>query len=847
MSESRRRIPIDQGKVIDSLNRFIKNTSLKSTGLILNPEGICAGLTALYLKAKAKGEEKKFFLDLEKIVNLKEEEYEKNAEWVAHFCQQAELAFAPQAYTREIHQGDLDKIFPNEKDKIESTYQFYIKIHLSKQNLNDLFTSIIHKEEMIYLGGSGHTIAIFQRGEQYFLYDPNSEDGEKVFSTIEELYKECLKYLFVKNKDQTLELKVKKFRLNSKSNITRQPDPKKADLIKYISPLDTNYNTSLYDSSIINDEEMFAELLKLGTDPFVEIQPNVSAFKMACRMGHKNILDLSLKNCKQLPAKEKFKEAFRLALLGGHFETIQYLWDYAKLNYPNFLNIADIYVASKSGNPKVIEWFLSLDQNNEIAKKINACDVIEEAFSSDKSDCVSLLINYYKNNNVPIKLSVLIEHAISQGAYNCYNYLANIEKNHAPTSIQLMNAIKHSQLRIAEHLIKNKNLKVSWKHIQKAITCNDVSMLTLLLKGPIEEYLKENLINLLKKSLSGDEESCKALFQSTNNDLDLQRNLLLIAILSHNKAMVTHSKVTLAKNDENATRLLIQACQDGDKEIAQALISSGIDPNQLIDIKMSDDSFKKLPLITHTLVENPEMALWLLQNAAPPPQDDLHHLMMIACRYGDAEIVKELLKKGVSCDLEVQGNTSKIQLIEYACNHNQFGIVEILLEHGANLTKIANGGEAIIKKSFDNYQFSLAKKIKDQNPALTQIFNDNLSVALEKACKSGDADSANFLLECGAQFQNNNYSELLYSAYKQLESMDVQKRTDIQLIQYAHFYKHTAIIKFLLSKNNYLLELTKPIDPKHELNTTIKLFNSTLKNNLKKIIRKPFYFTTMQM
>jgi len=186
---------LSQVRLIRNLNLFLANTPFGSSGMRMNTIGVCAGLVTQYLKHKARGTEQQFFADLEFISNLKPEQYERDASRIASFCQQVGYSFDPGSFnkTDRPRQGDIDKILRAENTVIEPVFR--IGIRMDTERLSELWSDIIKEDQMVFLASTNHAIGAYKKNNKYYLYDPNSKEGEKVFHTLEEFDLEVKMFL----------------------------------------------------------------------------------------------------------------------------------------------------------------------------------------------------------------------------------------------------------------------------------------------------------------------------------------------------------------------------------------------------------------------------------------------------------------------------------------------------------------------------------------------------------------------------------------------------------------------------------------------------------------------------
>jgi ankyrin repeat protein len=93
---------------------------------------------------------------------------------------------------KKIRQIDMDDIIESikEKNSVSLTKEFSMGFVFKKVELIETLKNIILEDKMVQIGSTNHVIGVIKKEGKYHIYDSNNKEGEKVFSTIEELEEE---------------------------------------------------------------------------------------------------------------------------------------------------------------------------------------------------------------------------------------------------------------------------------------------------------------------------------------------------------------------------------------------------------------------------------------------------------------------------------------------------------------------------------------------------------------------------------------------------------------------------------------------------------------------------------
>lgn len=90
---------------------------------------------------------------------------------------------------KAIKQTDMDDTFEGIKEKSSAslTKEFSMGFIFKKSELITTLKNVVLEDKMIQIGSTNHVIGVIKTEGKYHLYDSNNKEGEKIFSTIEEL------------------------------------------------------------------------------------------------------------------------------------------------------------------------------------------------------------------------------------------------------------------------------------------------------------------------------------------------------------------------------------------------------------------------------------------------------------------------------------------------------------------------------------------------------------------------------------------------------------------------------------------------------------------------------------
>jgi hypothetical protein len=200
----------NQNAVVDQLNVYLKSQNRK----MFLEYGYCHGFSLLWLYKMSEGKEAWFYHFIKNLVAAKSPtDFDYLEMDIEKFIAHIEWLQNSSTYAPQIQQLDLESVLEiPEKTSLSSV--------LSPRQFDDIIELIAQPNQMICLSCPTHTIGLFQRGKNYYLFDPNYNEGEaKAFTDKKLLAHEIVKCLF-KN------LSIPTMKIALEINIVTNPDIK---------------------------------------------------------------------------------------------------------------------------------------------------------------------------------------------------------------------------------------------------------------------------------------------------------------------------------------------------------------------------------------------------------------------------------------------------------------------------------------------------------------------------------------------------------------------------------------------------------------------------------------------
>ncbi len=833
---------LSQVRLIRNLNLFLANTPFGSSGMRMNTIGVCAGLVTQYLKHKARGTEREFFADLEFVSNLKPDQYERDAGRIASFCQAVGYSFDPGAFnkTDRPRQGDIDKILRAENTVIEPVFRIGIRMDTGK--LSELWSDIIKEDQMVFLASTNHAIGAYKKNNKYYLYDPNSKEGEKVYHTLEEFDLEVKRNLAFNGESADLFIKI--FQDKKSSPVPSEPFKSKSYFADKISlKHDTYLLNSLSQSVEVNDLGMVDELLKnKGADPYDPTDNKPSAFELSCALGLQGIVERILEDRANKPDKDIYTTALMKCLQNGHEKTSKYMIQYAFAEYPDLLkNILKTLFdnACIGGNVSVIEMLFMLDESKSLMKEKTISNGVMLAANNIHTEAVKFLLSKLPQKDPELQEKVLLS-AIDKDNYSLFVEMsksAKLNENHLKRAISA-GATRHINVML------DKGMEITLQHIKLAAGKYNIQLIRQLLAaqknhGPAIAPV----LSLLQGAMSGDRDKGKELLRRVP-DKKFQQDLLLSALTGNHyqlTAVLKSFDVKVDGNDIEAGKLLVEYCKNGDRNAVMMLLTEGIRIDQTADVPTPNGNVPLNLIETAMHFRHYDIVMALVKEKLPLSADDLENVLLFAASHGQNQIIEQILKN-------YQVNLNQYSLLSVAAQARQIATVGFLLDNGVVLQgsqtvfALCRAGDVSLMQdaikrrpairdeftSFDiTMQFLTASRNFDikQMECLTLLqpvekdtLNEEVAFALSKgkteqavllfklgavldekqsadflrqASEERNPEGVNLLLQHGAKLKPGESLAILAAAYS--NQGDSQPKSAEQILELASLYGHEAV------------------------------------------------------
>lgn len=188
-------MPYHQAEIIVKLKTY-----LAAKGDVIDDRmdaGLCAGLVAYWLYAKANGEEGSFLHKLQYISDWNAEKLRQSGRTIDMTIEQFLNVVLSLHNTNSTVPGtrqiDLDvglNLLLNQYQDKVSTAEFSISFLFNKQQIIDLIVAVVRPNKMIRISNGLHVIGLMLSDAVYTLYDPESTVGAKEFKSPEQLANE---------------------------------------------------------------------------------------------------------------------------------------------------------------------------------------------------------------------------------------------------------------------------------------------------------------------------------------------------------------------------------------------------------------------------------------------------------------------------------------------------------------------------------------------------------------------------------------------------------------------------------------------------------------------------------
>ncbi|KTC68340.1 ankyrin repeat-containing protein [Legionella birminghamensis] len=462
---------INQGRIIDVLNKYLKANNFPFQ---MNRNGICNGLAIVHAKYVLEGRSKEFE-NILKYISEGKRDNNITDEDINNFAFQTLLAFAPHEFDNKLHQATAMRALKIKGIPLSSSFNFCMAA--SKTNWAQALQDIALKEDEVMIVGSiNHAISIHKANGHYVVYDPNYSNGFKKFADEAALVKELHSNVFhFSNENLGLEVQILRHPEKQKEE---RVFPTVEDLYKKYLPDakeisecgDQLFNT-LSAAAAHNDKSVIEYLIQRGADNYAEASMsavksnNVSALESllahidkepqmfaiwdyALSLGRKEIIDLLKQDTKFKAFYEEYlpAEAFLSAIASGKNADLleEFIKDYKAVALEN---AQKDFVAQKEqledqfSPDALVKYIQGIPENidSELSKLILG----QSKYSNSKNP--SPMSNTINSGDVQ-SVRILMEQVLSSGA----------ELTDEQKIAYLLEAIRSNRRSVANFLISEK-------------------------------------------------------------------------------------------------------------------------------------------------------------------------------------------------------------------------------------------------------------------------------------------------------------------------------------------------------------------------------------------------------
>lgn len=805
--KSQQFVRIHQNRIIKTLNRIISSTIFKETGVKMNENGVCGGLTAVYLINKAKGKEADFFKQLKKIGGLIGKIPDKEKSSVFEFCRDVEFAYSPFKYKKEVAQGELDQLYVNKQDgHIEADYNVVMPFRIDA--IPDIIKQTVHDGEMCYLSANRHAIGLYRKGDEYYLYDPNEPEGEIKFTDINQLAKTICKDLFVKADDKTITLNLRLFQFIPTGKPAKEYTnyPNIDSLVEKVDP--THYDELMNASIIHNVPAVLIKLKELGQNP---LNSSDELLKRAIIQNAFGCLSIMLGMASDATHDKKLLDALMFALTSGKDKAITLIYDKIENKDTGVIKNnreALFKAACRGGN---LEYVNKLFQSSESKRKPYLLDAMEHAIEGHSQEVFNLLLKEWtKNNPGEInELEKMVNLAISENQSPILKVLLKFKWPPQKLNNFLFNAILINNSRLVSDLIEA-DATVNLRTITSAVDQHNLGIIKILLSneksfgGEIDKNI--TILKLLRKVIYEHDQEAFNKLSKENLPEGFFEKLLVSSIESDDIKLMQflrkQKKINIERDDKTAFDLFFKSVNSGDLEVARKLISINTDINQNVKDNRNENRYKDCSLLNCALMnEQDEMAILLIKHGA-----DIHSLshyykslaLSTLIDLTDTKFFAHLIMRDqftmedVSQYIIQSIKDNDIVCFDFLTKACSFTQTPVNAHFPLDIFNLTENSNAMMLDAILTYSVQKDKKSTQEK----------INKWLISSIKNGNIDNINVLLKHGAEMRINNLNEICNWLYQTDHIC-----TNAELIKIAKEYSHDGIV-VQLSKS--LSPSTKP-------------------------------------
>lgn len=453
-------VPISQDRILVKCQRYFEMQSdLQSSKYQSNDiadllkqfqRGKCSGLVSLWLIRRIDDDETIILSTLKEISNwdesvksLKEGDgfLEKLFEQFINdlrFAHQVENSFIS-GITKHITAPKLPEIYNfikpinSEALCLEFSFPFIFK----RNELLFTLKTCILEDRMIYLNNQDHAVGVVKKGEKYFVYDPNNDNGEIAFNDIASLERFVEEAFFDStSKTRNMPVSIKAYRKGESKYPARYPILKKLlsgiiDVGNEIDRKSEDGRTPLTFAAYRNDIDTVKSLIELGANVHV-------------------------------PFSNESKETLlHYSIKGKNIELTKILLDKkVDVNVRDDFNATPLYYAVQNGDLETVILLLAAGAK---PIKISGVSILHKAILNNDINIVNALVAAGADVNevLPLEYSFL-QSALLEHRFELAKILiaggANINIKNPDGLTLLQEAVLRGNLETVKLLIKSKHI-----------------------------------------------------------------------------------------------------------------------------------------------------------------------------------------------------------------------------------------------------------------------------------------------------------------------------------------------------------------------------------------------------
>ena len=354
-------MPDNQREIIVKLNRFLRLThpaDSKDKAIQLSEGQMCHGFSLVWLYSMAEGTEDGFYYTVQKLLAIKDDRYARLAKNLNLIISYIRWSQDPENFVNEVGQLQIDKI-------LELPQDFIFSLICDDQTFDKAFDAAIEEKKLFCICGDEHTIGFYQRGEKYFILDPDKSYLPFVTTDRETAKKQIILGFINRDKIPPTRLSLTIHRLVFSAEEKRSPR--------------------------INFSEQFISS---------ETAKHISALgytnlHLACENGlEKQAALLIENNCDINHASRSGYTGLILACWNNHYEIASLLLSHgANLHMQNCIGSTALHAAAKKGNDKIVALLLTNGANPLIFDKANISS-LQHALARNHWNSAAIMLSY---------------------------------------------------------------------------------------------------------------------------------------------------------------------------------------------------------------------------------------------------------------------------------------------------------------------------------------------------------------------------------------------------------------------------------------------------------------------